>query len=57
MRQLDNIAPEYLSEQYKALIEHDGVISNIYLKVSHLGVLYATESRKDVSVTENCVRQ
>lgn len=50
MRQLDIIAPDYLSESYKAQVEKDGVISNIQLKVSHIGVYYATELRKDVSV-------
>lgn len=48
MRQLDIIAPHYLSETYKALIEQDGVICNVYLKVSHLGVYYTVESKKDV---------
>lgn len=50
MRQLDIIAPDYLSEIYKALIEQDGVVCNIYLKVSHLGVYYTVESKKDVSI-------
>lgn len=50
MRQLDIIAPDYLSETYKALIEQDGVICNIYLKVSHLGVYYSVESKKDVRI-------
>lgn len=50
MRQLDIIAPDYLSEVYKALIEQDGVGCNIYLKVSHLGVYYTVEFKKDVSI-------
>lgn len=49
MRQLDSIAPDYLSENYKALIEQDGVGCNIFLKVSHMGVFYTVELKKDVS--------
>ncbi|CAG9813018.1 unnamed protein product [Phaedon cochleariae] len=53
IRQLEIIAPEYLSETYRAVIDQDGSICNIIIKVSpyHIsepGVRYCMESKKEL---------
>ncbi|KAG5896415.1 hypothetical protein JTB14_022498 [Gonioctena quinquepunctata] len=52
LRQLDIIAPEYLSESFKAVVDQDGSICNIIVNVSPYhstepGVRYCMESKKD----------
>lgn len=52
IRQLDEIAPEYLSETYKAVIDRDGAIYGILIKVSPLqsnepGLKYCLDSKKE----------
>ncbi|CAG9828556.1 unnamed protein product [Diabrotica balteata] len=52
LKQLETLAPEYLSESYKAVVDQDGSICNIIIKVSPYhptepGVKYCLESKKD----------
>jgi Janus kinase 2 len=53
LKQLDNIAPEYLSEVYKAVTEEDGSICSVFVKVASVvnvetDIKYCLESKKDV---------
>ncbi|XP_060536188.1 tyrosine-protein kinase hopscotch-like [Cylas formicarius] len=48
VKQLDLIAPEYLSEVYKAQIDQDGSLRNILVKVSpSSNITYCSESKRD----------
>ncbi|VEN64270.1 unnamed protein product [Callosobruchus maculatus] len=52
IRQLEIIAPEYLSEVYKAVMDDNGAISSVYIKVSPYhpvepGIKYCLESKKE----------
>ncbi|XP_018333328.1 tyrosine-protein kinase hopscotch [Agrilus planipennis] len=52
LKQLDNIAPEYLCEEYKALNDRDGSIYSVFVRVSPYhptdpGIRICLESRKD----------
>lgn len=54
LRQLQIIAPEYLSECYKAVIDQNGVNCNVILKVSPYdstepGLKYCMDSKKEVN--------
>lgn len=54
LRQLETIAPEYLSEVYKADMDQEGTICKVIIKVTphhptEPGIRYALESKKDVS--------
>lgn len=54
LKQLDNMAPEYLAEEYKAMTDQDGVTHSITIRVSPYhptcpGVKYCFDSKKDVS--------
>lgn len=53
LKQLDIIAPEYLSEVYKAVTDEEGVVCAITIKVTphhptEPGIKYSSESKKDV---------
>ncbi|XP_065168066.1 tyrosine-protein kinase hopscotch-like [Atheta coriaria] len=52
LQEFENIAPNYPEEEYKAFIDHNGAIYNIYLRVSpfdvtNKGIKYRLESNKD----------
>lgn len=52
LKQLELMAPEYLAEEYKAVTDQDGAISNIYVKVSPFhetqpGIRISFESKRE----------
>ncbi|RZC37630.1 tyrosine-protein kinase hopscotch [Asbolus verrucosus] len=53
LKQLDIIAPEYLSEVYKAVTDEDGAVCSIFIKITPYhptapGIKYCFESKKDL---------
>lgn len=53
LSQLEMMAPEYLTEEYKAVTDQNGSVSNIYLKISpqhsaEPSIKISYESKKEV---------
>ena len=53
LKQLDIIAPEYLSEVYKAVTDEDGAVCSVFIKTTpnhptEPGIKYCMESKKEV---------
>lgn len=59
LRQLQIIAPEYLSECYKAVIDQNGSTCSVFIKVSPYdslepGLKYCMDSKKEVNRSIFC---
>lgn len=55
LKQLEMMAPEYLAEEYKALTDQNGSVSNVYVKVSpqqatEPSIKVCSESKKEVMI-------